>query len=258
MRIGLFDSGIGGLTVLKELKNKYPNNEYIYFGDNKNLPYGSKTKEQLFELSSNVIEFLLSKKVDIIIIACGTVSSTVYEDLKLKYNIPIYDIITPTINYINNSEFESVALMATQATVSSNKFKEKINKNFYQQACPLLVPFVEGDKSIDINSVLNEYLKEIKSSDAIILGCTHFTHIADEIKEIAGENIKVIDSREGVVNQAIKVELDKNSFSKKTNNSIINDMSFFVTSATELEKEEYLKMCSSLNIPWGGILYNKM
>lgn len=235
MRIGLFDSGIGGLTVLKELKNKYPNNEYIYFGDNKNLPYGSKTKEQLFELSSNVIEFLLSKKVDIIIIACGTVSSTVYEDLKLKYNIPIYDIITPTINYINNSEFESVALMATQATVSSNKFKEKINKNFYQQACPLLVPFVEGDKSIDINSVLNEYLKEIKYSDAIILGCTHYPILVEQIRNISksklinmgtilSEDLDITDSFESV-----------NLYFSKLDDNLINKVNNIIDFEYEIE-----------------------
>lgn len=188
MRIGLFDSGLGGLTVLKELKNKHPNNEYIYFGDNKNLPYGSKTKEELFILSSNAVEFLISKNVDIIIIACGTVSSTVYDDLKQKYNIPIYDIITPTINYINDSNFKTVGLIATQATVSSNKFN-KINKHFYQQACPLLVPFIEGDKTIDIDNALNEYLKEIKEYDAIILGCTHYPILENKIKNITKANL---------------------------------------------------------------------
>jgi len=187
MRIGLFDSGLGGLTVLKEFKKKYPNNEYIYFGDNKNLPYGSKNKEQLFNLSCNAIDFLISKNIDLIIIACGTVSSNVYEELKIKYNIPIYDIISPVINYINNSEFKTVGLIATQATISSNKFKT--NKTFYGQACPLLVPYIEGNKSIDIDSVLNEYLSNIKDFDAIILGCTHYPLLENEIKKITNSKL---------------------------------------------------------------------
>lgn len=189
MRIGLFDSGLGGLTVLKEFKKKYPNNEYIYFGDNKNLPYGSKSKEELFKLSCNAIEFLISKNVDLIIIACGTVSSNVYEQLKSNYNKPIYDIITPTINYINESNFKNIGLIATQATISSNIFKEKINKYLYQQACPLLVPFIEQNKDIDIDKVLNEYLKELKYCDALILGCTHYPLLENKIKNITSAKI---------------------------------------------------------------------
>ena len=104
MRIGLFDSGVGGLTVLKTLINKYPNNEYIYYGDTLNVPYGNKSKEELLKLSRHNIEFLLSKKVDMIIIACGTVSSNCLTELKKEYRIPIYSIIEPTINYLNNSK----------------------------------------------------------------------------------------------------------------------------------------------------------
>lgn len=235
MRIGLFDSGLGGLTVLKELKNKYPNNEYICFGDNKNLPYGSKTKEQLLELSSNAVEFLLSKNVDIIIIACGTVSSTVYKDLKLKYNIPIYDIITPTINYINNSEFKKVGLIATQATVASNKFKERITKTIYQQACPLLVPYIEGDKSIDIDSALNEYLKEIKDYDAIILGCTHYPLLEDKIKNIS--DAKIINMGEILTNYLnITSSISKtNLYFSQFDNNLINKVNNIIDFEYKIE-----------------------
>ena len=95
MRVGLFDSGIGGLTVLKTLKEKYPHNDYIYYGDTLNIPYGNKSKEELLKLSKNNIEFLLNKKVDIIIIACGTISSIFINELIKLYNIPIYSIINP-------------------------------------------------------------------------------------------------------------------------------------------------------------------
>jgi len=221
MRIGLFDSGLGGLTVLKEFKKKYPNNEYIYFGDNKNLPYGSKTKEELFNLSCNAIEYLISKNVELIIIACGTVSSNVYNELKTKYNVPIYDIITPVINYIDESDFKTVGLIATQATISSNKFKDGINKTFYGQACPLLVPYIEGDKSIDINSVLNEYLSNIKDFDAIILGCTHYPLLENEIKKITNSKLinmgTILCDSLNIIDSIEKVNL---YFSKYDNNLI--------------------------------------
>ena len=128
MRVGVFDSGIGGLTVLKNIYKHYPNNEYIYFGDTLNLPYGNKTKEELNNLSSLDIEFLLSKKVDMIIIACGTISSNCIDYLKNKYNIPIYDIISPTINYLNNSNYQNIGVIATNATINSHIFKNNVNK----------------------------------------------------------------------------------------------------------------------------------
>lgn len=235
MRIGLFDSGLGGLTVLKELKRKYPNNEYIYFGDNKNLPYGSKTKEQLLELSSNAVEFLLSKKVDIVIIACGTVSANVYDDLKQKYQIPIYDIITPTITYINNSEYEKVGLIATKATVESHKFKEKINKTLYEQACPLFVPFIEGDKTINIDNAINDYLKEIKDYDAIILGCTHYPLLIDKLKSIT--NAKLINMGTILANHLnITSSISKtNLYFSKFDNKLIDKVNNIIDFEYEIE-----------------------
>jgi len=236
MRIGLFDSGLGGLTVLKELKRNYPNNEYIYFGDNKNLPYGSKTKQELLELSSNAVEFLLSKKVDIIIIACGTVSSTVSEDLKNKYNVPIYDIITPTINYINNSKYEKVGLIATQATVASHRFKERITKTLYEQACPLFVPFIEGDKTIDIDNAIDEYLKEIKDYDAIILGCTHYPLLAEKIKDIT--NAELINMGSVIANCLdIKSSISKtNLYFSRFDNNLINKVNNIIDFEYEIEE----------------------
>ena len=144
MKIGVFDSGIGGLTVLKKLIDKYPNNEYIYFGDIKNNPYGNKSIEKLEELSSNIIDFLISKKVDMIVIACGTVSSNVGSLLKNKYNIEIIDIISPVVEYINNSYYIKIGVIATQATVNSNAFNN-IDKDVKLVACKQFVPIIENN-----------------------------------------------------------------------------------------------------------------
>ena len=110
MRVGVFDSGVGGLTVLNKLVSKYPKNDYIYFGDTINIPYGEKDIDTLFNLSSKIIEYLISKKVELIVIACGTVSSNCYEKLKSTYNIPIIDIISPTINYVKENNLDCYKL----------------------------------------------------------------------------------------------------------------------------------------------------
>ena len=108
MRIGIFDSGIGGLTVLKELVGKYPHNEYIYIGDTLNVPYGDKSMEDLIKFSSKIIDYFIAKNTDIIVIACGTVSSNILEELLKIYSIPIIDIISPTIEYIKKNNYDKI------------------------------------------------------------------------------------------------------------------------------------------------------
>ena len=167
MKIGIFDSGVGGLTVLKELL-KYPN-EYYYFGDNINIPYGTKTKYELQILSSKIIDFLLSKDIDMIIIACGTISSTVYNYLKNKYNILIYDIISPTLNYLKDKIYFT---FATSMTCKSKMFNNSIE-------CPLLVPLIEANQ--DATNILKEYLNNVPLNSNLVLGCTHYPFLTNEI-----------------------------------------------------------------------------
>ena len=194
MKVGLFDSGVGGLSVLKRLMEKYPNNEYIYFGDTKNLPYGSKSIEELKILAKNNIEFLLKFNVDIIVIACGTVSSNCLDYLKDNYNIPIIDIISPTINYLNNSNYNNIGVIATEATINSHIFKNNINKNIYEIATPKLVPLIEGTTTDDLEKVLNEYLNDyIDKIDVLILGCTHYPLVSNSIKKVIGNSTKLIN-----------------------------------------------------------------
>ncbi|MEG0826157.1 MAG: glutamate racemase [Bacilli bacterium] len=185
MRVGLFDSGIGGLTVLKELINKYPLNQYVYYGDTLNLPYGSKTKEELFNLSSRIIKFLENEKVDIIIIACGTISSNIYEELKQATSIPLYSIIEPTINYLKVRKYRNIAVLATSTTVNSGIFKKKLeNVNVIEIECPLLVPLIESNDENKIETTVVDYLSKIDMKiDALVLGCTHYQLIENIIKK---------------------------------------------------------------------------
>ena len=199
MKIGVFDSGIGGLTVLNKLIEKYPNNEYIYYGDTKNIPYGNKSIEQLKELSSNIINFLIEKKVDLIVIACGTVSSNLSDYLKQKYNIKIIDIISPVINYLNNCDYNKIGVIATQSTINSNIFNN-INKDIKQVACPKLVPLIENNNINELKKTFDEYLIDLYDRDLIVLGCTHYPIIKDYINEYFNNEIDLLDMSECIDN----------------------------------------------------------
>ncbi len=190
MRIGLFDSGIGGLTVLKTLLKKYPNNEYIYYGDTLNIPYGDKAKEELLALARENVKFLISKKVDMIIVACGTVSSNCLDVLKKENNIPIISILEPIISYLNNCNYQNVLVMATHATINSHIFKRMVYKNIYELETPKLVPIIESEDYTNLDSVLHTYLDEYNGKiDALVLGCTHYPIIKDKISSFIKSDI---------------------------------------------------------------------
>lgn len=184
MKIGMFDSGIGGINVLKEVMKKYPNQEYIYFGDTIHLPYGDKTKEQLMEFGTNIIRFFEEQQVDMIVIACGTCSGMV-EEYQEKTDIPIYDIITPTVNYVKKN-YRSVSLLATATTIEKGVFEKKLSNygvQVYPLACPHFVPYLEGlnDQKLDMNRELQSL--ENKCYEAVILGCTHYPLLQKEIEQ---------------------------------------------------------------------------
>ena len=188
--IGMFDSGVGGLTVYKEVKQAFPSEQIIYLGDTKRFPYGSKTKESIIEISKKCIEFLISKNVKLIIIACGTATSQALDILKQEYNIPIIGIIDPTVFYIKERRYKNIGVLATRGTINSNtwelKLKQSINNiNIYNKACPLLAPLAEEgwvDNKV-AKLTIKEYLKDFNKIDALILGCTHYPMFESIIKE---------------------------------------------------------------------------
>ena len=236
MRVGLFDSGIGGLTVLKSLIKRYPNNEYIYFGDTANLPYGSKSIDELKKLAKHNIELLLSFNVDLVVIACGTVSSNCLEYLKSNYNIPIIDIISPTINYLNNTEYNNIGVIATEATINSHIFKNNINKNVYEIATPKLVPLIESNNLSNIDNVLDEYLNLYKDKiDILVLGCTHYPLIS---KYLTRYNFKVLDMAE-LINIGNSGNSKVNVYFSKVDNLLISNVKNILGNDIEINKIEY-------------------
>lgn len=191
MRIGVFDSGLGGITVLKELIKYHPKEEYIYVGDNKNLPYGEKSKDELLRLSTKIINFLIEKKVDLILIACGTVSSNIYDELKDKYKIPIFNVIDATVIKIKASNIKNLAVLGTPATINTHVFKNKLKDiNVTEISCGAFVSLIENKMDKKFKKVyIEQYLKEIKNQGIkdIVLGCTHYPLIQEDIKNYLGD-----------------------------------------------------------------------
>lgn len=205
MRIGVFDSGIGGINVLSCLIKKYPNNEYIYFGDTKNLPYGDKTKEELMKLATNAIDFLLTKNVELIIIACGTISSNCYEELKKKYQIPLYNIVSPTIKYLENCNLEKIGVIGTNRTIESGVFNID-GKNILLKATPNLVPIIENNNVLENTYNIVDDLSCFKDYDLLVLGCTHYPVLKSILED--NLNTKTLDMGEVL---ADSIKLDNNS-----------------------------------------------
>ena len=241
MRVGIFDSGIGGLTVLKRMYNMYPNNEYIYLGDTLNLPYGNKSKEELCELAINDIDFLIDNGAEIIIIACGTVSSNCIDYLKNKYKLPIYDIISPVIRYLNNSDYSNIGVIATNATIDSGVFRNNVSKNIYEIKTPDFVPLIEDNKFNELDNSIDNYLSWYRDKiDLLVLGCTHYPIIRDNIEKYFGNNTRVLDMSELLLD----VISDGNNsdiaiyYSKLSNNVIENTKKIMgIDNIKILEKE---------------------
>lgn len=216
MRVGLCDSGLGGLTVLKKLRKKYPKNDYVYIGDNKNIPYGNKSLDELINLGQNLIDFLEKKNVDLIIIACGTLSSNVIPFLKT--NTKIIDVVRPTIKYINENIKKKVTVFATDATIKSHIFRDNLKYECTEVACPLFVPMIEND-DIDVSKIVSM----VPNDDIIVLGCTHFPLIEKYLNNETINMGKIIELDENKGSSSLDIYFtDVNSKLEKNVKKIID------------------------------------
>lgn len=213
MKIGIFDSGVGGLTVLKSIYDKYPNNEYIYIGDNKNSPYGDKSKEELYSYATRIIDYFIKRDIKLIVIACNTICSNILPILKDKYkDITLIGVIDSTVNSFIKRDKKNVLVIATNKTISSNVYEDKIksidsNINVYSLATPELVPMIEHE--VDTTEILKKYFEPYTDIDSIILGCTHYKIIEDKIDK----NALIVNSSDGVVEELDNI-LDNEGTSK--------------------------------------------
>jgi len=196
MKIGLFDSGVGGLTVLKELRNINTAHDYIYYGDTLRAPYGSRSEAELLDFTDKIVKFLISKDVDMIVIACLTINSIALDYLRKKYDLPVHGLITSTCDYINNSNYNSVGVIATEVTIKNKAWEYALNKPTIVKATPGLVPLIEAglNNSSEINTTIDHYLNDFREQiDALILGCTHYPYLKSAINQYFNQKVTLIN-----------------------------------------------------------------
>ena len=228
--IGVFDSGLGGLTVVKQLTSILPHEDIVYLGDTARAPYGTRSKEVVTKFSFEDVRFLLSKKVKCIVIACNTSSALAGNELKKRLKIPVFDVITPALNYAKSiSKSGRIGAIGTRGTIGSGAYKVP-----FASACPLFVSFIEEGKinGKALELIAEDYLSDFEKEkvDTLIMGCTHYPIIKDIIQKEVGKYVELVDPGRAVAEQ-IRYSLMKD----KTLNSQrkIGKRSYFVTDLTD-------------------------
>jgi glutamate racemase len=208
--IGIFDSGVGGLTVARAIMQQIPGYDIVYFGDTARTPYGTKSSETVIGYTVSNIEFLLSRGAKLIVIACNTASSVATAPVLKQFSVPIFEVITPAVELaVQASKNLNFGIMGTRATITSGIYETKILENqpqarVYSVACPLLVPLVEEgwlDKA-ETAMIVKKYLQPLKTRqiDTLILGCTHYPLLKKVIQRKIGKRVHLIDSSISVSN----------------------------------------------------------
>lgn len=242
--IGIFDSGVGGLTVTGEIMKNLPREQLIYFGDTARVPYGSKSRETVTKFSRQIVEFLNKFDVKAIVIACNTVSSNSYEELQREFDVKFIEVITPGALSCNRATKNNIAgVIGTAATVGSHAYKNKLmelNPDIvvYEKACPMFVPLAEEgwtEKEITYLTV-KEYILPLKEKgiDTLVLGCTHYPLLMGAIEKIAGEAITIINPAHDTA-KALETYLSANNM--LTDFKEPRPPKFYVSDNTEKFKE---------------------
>ena len=211
MPIGFLDSGLGGISVLREALKIMPNENYIYFGDSKNAPYGTKTKKEIRDLTFNTVEFLLEKGAKGIVVACNTATSAAVAELRLVYpDIPLVGIEPAIKPAVELSKKGKILMMATPMTVKQDKFKYLLNiykdkADIVPIPCEGLMEFVENGvfEGEELKAYLREKLSGYDSSNtsSIVLGCTHYPFVSEAIKNVIGNDVEIIDGGLGTAKE---------------------------------------------------------
>jgi len=202
--IGVFDSGLGGLTVLKEIKSLIPTESVVYFGDNGRAPYGTKSTDTIVKYTFQDIRFLLNQDIKMIVIACNTASACSLKLVKDSFDIPVIEVTEPgAITAVNETKNKKIGVIGTVATVTSGVYERAISRldssiEIVQKACPLFVPLVEeGWWENDIAyRIAEEYLEPLKKEeiDTLVMGCTHYPLLYNTISKVMGPSVKLVSS----------------------------------------------------------------
>lgn len=203
--IGLFDSGVGGLSVLAEIKKVLPTENFIFLADQKHVPYGAKTKRQLQNLSERITHFLLKHKIKLLIIACNTATCHALDHLRSKFNLPIIGVVPAIKPAVAQSSKNKIAIMSTPATAQSAYLSSLIadfapGAHVLKLGCRGLEESVEVLNKKQYLKLLDIFTQKIKNfgADVIVLGCTHFPFLKEDIQKLVGSKVKIIDSGKAI------------------------------------------------------------
>lgn len=251
--IGVFDSGVGGLTVVKEIQKVLPNESVVYLGDTARVPYGSRSNETIKKFSLECAKYLENKNIKVLIIACNTVSAVAMDYLKENLNIPIFGVVIAGSKMaVQITENGKIGVIGTEATVKSGAYKREILKNseqneVFSKSCPLFVPIVEeGLQDTDIAiSTIKHYINELteKNIDTIVMGCTHYPILENSIRKVVGNEIKLVNPAKETV-KSVKEYIEKENLynldKTKYEFFVTDDAEKFKTTLDSVtKKEEY-------------------
>lgn len=224
-QIGLFDSGVGGLTVLSEVMDIMPHEDVLYLGDTAHVPYGGRPASEIIDLNKKILDYFELQDVKMVIMACGTSSSVAFPVYKGKYSFPIVALINPgSYAAVKATRNHKIGLIATIGTVNSKAYQETIasidpKAQVYAEACPLFVPLIEGGfiEAQETRKVAREYLKPLikQGIDTLILGCTHYPHLSRIFREITGPSVAFVDPAESAALEAKNILARLNLLNEK-------------------------------------------
>lgn len=245
--VGVFDSGVGGLTVAREIMRQLPNEKIVYFGDTARVPYGSKSKETILKYSRQIIRFLKTKGVKAIVVACNTASALALEEIRDEIDMPIIGVVKPGAKVaVEKTVNKRVGVIATEATISSGLYTDYIKAQdadvaVYSKACPLFVPLVEEGwlKDSVTEEVARRYLEELKEQniDTLVLGCTHYPLLRNMIGKLMGDEVTLVNpAYETAV--SLGELLEENGLAAGNENRYASEMyDFYVSDAAEKFKK---------------------
>lgn len=214
-KIGVFDSGIGGLTTLSEIIKLLPNENYIFYADSKNNPYGEKTFKELYKIVTNIVDYLIKRKVKIIVIACNTATTKCIEKLRRDYPNMIFVGTEPAVKVACDKGYKNTLVMATPGTIKSERLHKliKVNKkkdqHIYLLPCEGLANAIETHNEKEVDKLLKKFLSKYKNIDSVVLGCTHYPHIKNKVQEYF-KDAEIIDGNLGVAKR-VKYLLEENN-----------------------------------------------
>lgn len=244
--IGFIDSGVGGLTVVKEAMRQLPNESIYYVGDTARCPYGPRPQEQVLRFTWEMTHFLLSKDIKMLVIACNTATAVALEDIKKKLAIPVVGVILPGSRAaIKATSGNRVGIIGTEGTVKSKMYENLIHSKDNQVkvtslACPKFVPLVESNeyRSAIAKKVVAETLKPLKNKqlDTLILGCTHYPLLRPIIQNVMGENVTLIDSGAETISEVSTI-LDYYNLAEESKKKNVSERKFFTTGSKQMFHE---------------------